>query len=110
MNIDTKETLNPLEPPHFDAVSTLTVINDTHLVSGSRDKSVKIWKDNELKASTYISSDWVNLAVQSSLSKRDFYVASKDGLVKACKFQDNKISIMGSIQSGPLSVNGMVEL
>jgi WD40 repeat protein len=34
--------LSPFEPPHMDTVTSLTVLNG-YLISGSKDKNVRLW-------------------------------------------------------------------
>ena len=41
------EQFNALEPPHFDAVTSLAML-DGYLVSGSRDKMVRVWDHQRL--------------------------------------------------------------
>lgn len=45
LNIKTLETLSPFDPPHFDAVTSLALLEDS-LVSGSRDKNLRGWDYN----------------------------------------------------------------
>ena len=42
LNLQTFETLQPFEPPHFDAVTSLALLDDS-LISGSRDKNLRCW-------------------------------------------------------------------
>ena len=42
MNIGTWDVLSPFEPPHLDAVTGLGIIGN-QLVSGSKDKNLKLW-------------------------------------------------------------------
>jgi WD40 repeat protein len=44
LNLKTLQTLNPLQPPHLDAVTCLSVINGTTLVSGSKDKILRSYE------------------------------------------------------------------
>jgi WD40 repeat protein len=37
------ETMAPLEPPNFDAVTSLALLQDGTMVSGSRDKNLRMW-------------------------------------------------------------------
>ena len=37
------ETMPALEPPHYDAVTSLALLQDGVMVSGSRDKNLRMW-------------------------------------------------------------------
>lgn len=42
-----REIYSALDPPHFDAVTSLAML-DGYLVSGSRDKMVRVWDHQKL--------------------------------------------------------------
>ncbi len=42
MNLKTYEIMHPFDPPHFDVVTSLAILDNT-LVSGSRDKNLRCW-------------------------------------------------------------------
>jgi len=43
INLSTMETLPAFQPPHFDAVTSLAVMQDDVIISGSRDKNLRCW-------------------------------------------------------------------
>ena len=63
MKIDTLETLTTFQPPHMDTVTGLA-ISQGYLISGSKDKNLRLWSlDNSiynLKATVYASNDYIN--------------------------------------------------
>lgn len=64
LNGNPNETLTPFESPHYDTVTGLTVFKD-YLVSGSRDKTLKLWsldKDNNknIYNDAHAHKDWIN--------------------------------------------------
>jgi WD40 repeat protein len=42
LNFKTMEEMQPFTPPHFDVVTSLSVL-DNSLISGSRDKNLRCW-------------------------------------------------------------------
>jgi WD40 repeat protein len=42
MSLDFREVLAPFEPPHMDTVTSLAVHNN-YLISGSKDKNLRLW-------------------------------------------------------------------
>ena len=42
MNIQNMEILSPFEPPHMDSVTGLAIVKDK-LISGSKDKNLRLW-------------------------------------------------------------------
>lgn len=43
----TMEILSPFEPPHMDTVTGLTIVKDK-LISGSKDKNLRLWSLDQL--------------------------------------------------------------
>lgn len=111
-NIKTFETLQPFEPPHFDAVTSLSLINNT-LVSGSRDKNLRCW-DFSNPANKYSDvmqahSDWVN-TLCTDFEKKEMYSGSKDGIVKVWKVKNKKLKCMASLGYNTSSVNSICNI
>jgi hypothetical protein len=42
MNINNLEILSPFEPPHMDSVTGLAIVKN-NLISGSKDKNLRLW-------------------------------------------------------------------
>ena len=83
MSLHTFETLQPFEPPHFDAVTSLALLDDS-LISGSRDKNLRCWDYKNSMNKDFIvnaHSDWINTLETDHLHK-EMYSGSKDGIVK----------------------------
>ena len=57
------ENLVNLEPPHSDTVTSFAFVKDC-VVTGSRDKSLKVWGldrfVHNLKYSNFAHNDWIN--------------------------------------------------
>jgi hypothetical protein len=70
MSIGSWDVLSPFEPPHLDSVTGLAIVKD-RLVSGSKDKHLKLWAldhaVNNNKHTLHAFNDYVN-TVQSSCS------------------------------------------
>jgi len=92
VNMMTMEALPPFEPPHYDVVTSLAIVND-HLISGSRDKNLRLWSlDNaaiNLKHTSYAHQDWVN-AIEANSLHNMVYSGSRDGAIKVWGVTDNK--------------------
>lgn len=60
-NYRTFEQHNAFEPPHFDAVTSLSLLDDM-LISGSRDKMVRVWDHQRFQHQQVevAHNDWVN--------------------------------------------------
>lgn len=81
--------MTPLSPPHFDAVTCLTVLNDI-LVSGSKDKNLRVY--NSMHPFEPVNSVMNAHADQINCLENDgqfVYSGSRDGIVKVWK-QDFK--------------------
>ena len=85
--LNTFTTLNPLHPPHFDVVTSLALLGGgTTLVSGSRDKNLRLY---DLKSPTLENyenvinahSDHIN-TLETDADQNYLYSGSKDGIVK----------------------------
>jgi len=70
MNIGNLDILSPFEPPHMDSVTGLT-ISRNKLISGSKDKNLRLWSLdhplNNAKHTLHVFNDYVN-TVQSTSS------------------------------------------
>lgn len=92
MNLENMEVIAPFENPHFDAVTGLATLNN-YLISGSKDKNLKLWNldvaSNNYRFTSYGHNDYINCVVRKSmfnLGDRNlpvFYSGSKDGHIKA---------------------------
>jgi WD40 repeat protein len=69
MNLETGEVLQPFENPHFDAVTGLTTF-DNYLVSGSKDKNIKLWNIdatvNHYRCTSYGHNDYINAVIRTT--------------------------------------------
>lgn len=78
------EVLAPFDPPHFDTVTCLTTLGD-YLISGSKDKNLKLWSTDSavknLRATSYAHNDYVN-TIQAGDDYPIFYSGSRNGQVK----------------------------
>lgn len=87
MNLDHLEILAPFEPPHMDTVTSLTILGD-YLVSGSRDKNLRMWsmdgQPSSNKCTMHTFNDYIN-AIHTDPVLPVFYSASRDGQVKIAK-------------------------
>lgn len=74
----------------MDTISSLTVLNN-HLVSGSKDKNLKLWAFdgslNNLKCTTHAFNDYVN-TLETDKTMPFFYAGSRDGQVKIAAVAD----------------------
>lgn len=111
-NIRTFETIQPFEPPHFDAVTSLSILDNT-LVSGSRDKNLRCWDfsnpTNKYSDVMQAHSDWIN-TLATDYDKKELYSGSKDGIVKVWKIKNKKLKCMASLSSGSSSVNSICNI
>jgi WD40 repeat protein len=100
MAIGSWDVLSPFEPPHLDSVTGLTVVGG-RLVSGSKDKHLRLWAldhaVNNSKHTFYAFNDYVTTVQGNRKSKIGvpnaplFYAGSKDGQVKACYVKNDRI-------------------
>ena len=59
--MDTNASMDPFQPPHYDAVTCLASLNGC-VVSGSKDKNLKLWhtsmtQNNSFFLQNYCSND-----------------------------------------------------
>lgn len=63
MNINNMDILSPFEPPHLDSVTGLAVIGNK-LVSGSKDKNLRLWSldhsVNNARHTLHLFNDYVS--------------------------------------------------
>ncbi len=94
-NLKTNELLVPFDPPHFDAVTSLAVLNDGSLISGSRDKHLRCWDQRALtsiqpcQAIMGAHNDWINV-LETDNDNRFLYSGCKDGTVKVWKMKNGR--------------------
>lgn len=116
MSLDTMETLSPFEPPHMDTVTGLTTVKD-YLVSGSKDKNLRLWSMNEsvnhIKYTIHAFNDYIttlssnNYVIVADLHLPIFYSGARDGKVKIGAINKQKMNIVGGITSHTKSVNAI---
>ena len=113
------EILAPFEPPHMDTVTGLAAIGNK-LVSGSKDKNLRLWNlehsIGNLKNTTHAFNDYVT-TLQSTFPSNTgdnslpiFYSGSKDGQVKVGSIKNDKIEFVGGILAHTQSVNAISPL
>lgn len=91
------EQFNALEPPHFDAVTSLAML-DGCLVSGSRDKMVRVW-DHQRLSQVQVEqahNDFVNV-LETDQDQKEMYSGCKDGTVKVWRMKQGKIRCLAQI-------------
>ena len=80
----------PFEPPHFDMVTCMIEMRG-YLISGSKDKNLKLWDlaepINNLKNTSYAHNDYVN-TIQAAPELPIFYSGSRNGQVKVGTVND----------------------
>ena len=63
LNLESMENLANFEPPHTDTVTSFAFVKDC-IISGSRDKALKVWGLDRsvlnLRNSIISHNDWVN--------------------------------------------------
>lgn len=85
--LNTFTTLQSLEPPHFELVTSLAMLNGgATLVSGSRDKNLRLYDLQspgfpELSHNLTAHSDHINV-LEADASQQTLYSGSRDGVVK----------------------------
>jgi hypothetical protein len=69
MNLSNLDILSPFEPPHMDSVTGLAIVSN-RLISGSKDKNLRLWaldhSINNAKHTLHAFNDYVN-TVQSTI-------------------------------------------
>jgi WD40 repeat protein len=95
----TFEILSPFEPPHFDAVTSLAIVDDT-LVSGSRDKNLRCWDYSHLNNNNsdvmQAHTDWIN-SLETDAENHELYSGGKDGVVKVWKIKKNRLNCQAAL-------------
>lgn len=93
MNTNNFDILSPFEPPHLDSVTGLAVSRGK-LVSGSKDKHLRLWaldhSINNSKHTLHVFNDYVN-TLHCPTGHSLIYAGSKDGQVKVCFTKNEKI-------------------
>jgi WD40 repeat protein len=111
-NTKTFETLAPFEPPHFDAVTSLAILDNT-LVSGSRDKNLRCWDysnlSNRYSDVMQAHSDWIN-ALETDFENKEMYSGGKDGVVKVWRSKNSKLKCMASLSSNSGGINTLCKI
>jgi len=112
VNLMNMESLAPFDPPHFDVVTSLAVVKD-YLVSGSRDKNLRLWNLDSciqnLKNTSYAHQDWVNV-IETNLSRSLLYSGSRDGTIKVWGVTNSKLRCLSDINGHSSSVNSICKL
>ncbi|KRW99475.1 WD40-repeat-containing domain [Pseudocohnilembus persalinus] len=127
--------LSPLDPPHLDAVNSLEIISG-HLVSGSRDRNLKLWSiDNRqfsLKHTNYTYSDGVsslkskeiqqllllntyfqliNLYIKlANYNQTILFSGFREGKIRVYNIGDNKLKRIADINNGQGNINTICNL
>ncbi len=112
------EILAPFEPPHMDTVTGLAIVGDK-LISGSKDKNLRLWdldhSVGNLKNTAHAFNEYIT-TVQSqnpeNLPQNEpylplFYAGSKDGQIKVGTVKGEKIDFIGSILAHTQAVNAI---
>ena len=97
-DLDNLQTLPNLQPPHFDVVTSLAMMNNgATLVSGSRDKNLRLYNltnPNFVEQSNILSAhnDHINV-LETDESQQYLYSGSRDGIVKVWQ-HDNEQGLL----------------
>lgn len=98
MRITDLEPQKSLEPSHYDSVTCLAQYENV-LISGSRDKNLRIWdyeSSKEIKTVINAHTDWVN-CIASDYFGRSFYTGGKDNKIKVWEGVDDDINLSGEL-------------
>ena len=104
--LKTYEIMPPFDPPHFDVVTSLAMLDGT-LISGSRDKNLRCWDPSQgVKNQDIMSAhqDWVN-SLETDFEKKEMYSGGKDGVVKVWKIKKKKLKCMAGLSSNSGAIN-----
>mmetsp|Transcript_25840 Transcript_25840/g.45649 ORF Transcript_25840/g.45649 Transcript_25840/m.45649 type:complete len:909 (+) Transcript_25840:1667-4393(+) len=110
IDLNTYETMKSLDPPHFDAVTSLAMYQGS-LISGSRDKNLRRWDlEGEASYSTVLSAhtDWIN-ALATSPDDKLLYSAGKDSKIRAWR-NDIEFNCVGEMSGHASSVNCLASM
>ncbi|KAL4483969.1 hypothetical protein ABPG72_013975 [Tetrahymena utriculariae] len=112
INMETNLSIDPFKPPHYDAVTSLAILNG-YLVSGSKDHNLKLWNINpsniSFKQQTHYSNEQV-ICLESNKDNNLLYVGQKDGKIKVVTTQNNKFRDISDINNGLQSVNCITKI
>ncbi|KAL4435321.1 hypothetical protein ABPG74_022804 [Tetrahymena malaccensis] len=112
INMETNQSIDPFKPPHYDAVTSLAILNG-YLVSGSKDHNLKLWNTNpsniNFKQQTHYSNEQV-ICLESNKDNNLLYVGQKDGKIKVVTTQNNKFKDISDINNGLQSVNCITKI
>lgn len=113
------EVLSPFEPPHMDTVTGLAIVGD-RMVSGSKDKNLRLWNLDHsvgnLKSTTHAFNDYVTTVKSTYNTRIDdrcypmFYAGSKDGQIKVGQIKNDRIIFNSGILAHTQSVNAISSL
>lgn len=96
----------------MDTVTGLAVLGN-HLISGSKDKNLRLWaldgSKNNIRETTHAFNDYVNTVEQDN-SIFSFYAGSRDGQVKIATVVDEKIKFTGGLIAHTQSVNSICSM
>lgn len=114
------EILAPFEPPHMDTVTGLAVVGENRLVSGSKDKNLRLWglehSVGSLKSTTHAFNDYITTVSSTHFVMAGdqqlplFYAGSKDGQIKVGTVKNDRIEFLGGILGHTQSVNAICSI
>lgn len=105
------EVQKPLEPSHYDTVTCLAQYENV-LVSGSRDKNLRIWdyeSNKEIKTVINAHTDWINCIATDSFG-RAFYTGSKDNKIKVWEGVDEDINLSGELSGHSSAITCLLSI
>lgn len=105
MRLSDYEVLKSYETSHYDTVTSLTLYENT-LISGSRDKNLRVWDQNgehEIKTILSAHTDWINCLGTDNL-QRSIYSGGKEGRIRVWK-GSTEINYIGEMIGHSGSVN-----
>lgn len=111
MRVSDMEVLKPYETAHYDSVTCLATYNDS-IISGSRDKNLRIWdRQNDCETKTIISAhtDWINCLTIDS-QNRGLYSGGKEGKIRVWVDNNNDLNYAGELVGHTSSVNAISTL
>ena len=111
MRISDFEVLKSYETAHYDAVTCLASYNNC-IVSGSRDKNLRIWDpegEDDIKTIISAHTDWINCLTTDPLD-RGLYSGGKEGKVRVWSGSASDINYAGELLGHTGSVNAISAL